>query len=233
MKFGFAIVGLLTTCLSLPVMAATLKLSPDVNLLVIDGKKVSGSLFKGSNGLELVNGQHQILFRVEKPVRYGSRDEEMYSSAPLIANFNSTGSDIITISLPKIVTKAEAARFDKNPSFTLVNEKGQTIDSVQDKLTLQGLVIAADLELEMAKYNTSGSTASVPSLAQVTVINSVGYPQAATMPPVTTTRTPVPQTSVTLKGETAEEEMLQYWYQRADKETRKRFLDWANKNSGK
>lgn len=232
MKFGFAVVGLLTTCLSLPTMAATLKLPQEVNLLVIDGKKVSGSLFKGSKGLELVDGHHQILFRVEKPVRYGSRDEDMYSSDALIANFDSTNSDIISISLPRIVTKAEATRFDKNPTFTLVNEKGQTINSVQDKLVLQGLVVAIDLEMEMAKYNAGNSIASIPSLAQISIVNPAGYPPVA-MPPVTTTRTPVPQTSVTLKGETAEEEMLQYWYQRADKETRKRFLDWANKNSGK
>jgi uncharacterized protein YccT (UPF0319 family) len=232
MKFGFAVIGLLATCATMPTMAATLKLSPEINLLVIDGKKVSSSLFKGSTGLELVDGQHQILFRVEKPVRYGSRDEDMYSSDPLIANFDSANSDIITISLPRITTKAEAARFDKNPSFTLVNEKGQTINAVKDKLKLEGLVIAADMEMEMAKYNTGNGVAAIPSLAQITVINPRGYPQTS-MPPVPVTRTPVAQNSVTVKGETAEEEMLQYWFQRADKETRKRFLDWANKNSGK
>lgn len=232
MKFGFAVVGLLTTCLSLSAQAATLKLSPEVDLLVIDGKKVSSSLFKGSKGLELANGQHQILFRVEKPVRYGSSEEEMYSSPALIANFNSTGSEIISISLPRITTRAEASRFDKNIKYTLVNEKGETINSVQDKLKLQGLIIAADLELEMAKYNASNSVASLPSLSQITVVHPQGYPQVA-MPAVQTTRTPVPQTSVTLKGETAEEEMLQYWFQRADKDTRQRFLNWANKNIGK
>lgn len=230
MKFGFAVIGLLTTCLSLPALAATLKLSPEVDLLVIDGKKVSSSLFKGSKGLELVNGQHQILFRVEKPVRYGS-EEEMYTSPPLIANFDSTNSEVISIELPRIMTKADAARFHKNLNYTLVNEKGTKIDSVQDKLILQGLIIAADLELELAKYNASSSVASVPSLAQITLINPTGYNYSQPSMPTGTTRTPVAQTPVTVKGETAEEEMLQYWFQRADKETRIRFLDWANKNN--
>lgn len=235
MKFGFAVVGVLTTCLSLPALSATLKLSPEINVLVIDGKKVSSSLFKGSKGLELADGQHQILFKVEKPVRIGSRDEEMYTSSALIANFDSADSDIISIELPKITTKAEANRFDKSISYRFINEKGQTINSVQDKLNIQGLVIAADYELEMAKYNASGNIASMPELANITVYNptamGMGYPQ--TSMPVTQTKTPVSSNAVTLKGETAEEEMLQYWFQRADSETQKRFLNWANKRAAK
>ena len=233
MKFGFAVVGVLTTCLSLPALSATLKFSPEINLLVIDGKKVSSSLFKGSKGLELTDGQHQILFKVEKPIRIGSRDEEMYTSSTLIANFDSTNSDIVSIELPKITTKSEANRFDKNISYRFVNEKDQTINSVQDKLVIQGLVIATDYELEMAKYNAGNNIASIPVLANIVVYNPtmMGYPQNSM--PVTQTKTPVSQNAVTLKGETAEEEMLQYWFQRADSETQKRFLNWANKRATK
>ena len=34
---------------------------------------------------------------------------------------------------------------------------------------------------------------------------------------------------VTVQGENAAEQMLQYWFQQADKETRQRFLKWAEK----
>ncbi|WP_296027720.1 DUF2057 family protein, partial [uncultured Aggregatibacter sp.] len=34
---------------------------------------------------------------------------------------------------------------------------------------------------------------------------------------------------VTLQGENVAEQMLQYWYQQADKETQARFIDWAKK----
>ena len=45
--------------------ATTLRLSTDVDLLVLDGKKVSSSLLRGSDSIELDNGPHQLVFRVE------------------------------------------------------------------------------------------------------------------------------------------------------------------------
>jgi uncharacterized protein YccT (UPF0319 family) len=34
--------------------------------LVLDGKKVSSSLLRGAESIELENGVHQVVFRVEK-----------------------------------------------------------------------------------------------------------------------------------------------------------------------
>lgn len=53
--------------LPIQVFATTLRLSNDVDLLVLDGKKVSSSLLRGAESIELENGVHQVVFRVEKP----------------------------------------------------------------------------------------------------------------------------------------------------------------------
>lgn len=45
--------------------ATSLRLSNDIDLLVLDGKKVSSSLLRGAESIELENGRHQLVFRVE------------------------------------------------------------------------------------------------------------------------------------------------------------------------
>ncbi|MNO00475.1 hypothetical protein D3C81_2203750 [compost metagenome] len=61
----------------------------------------------------------------------------------------------------------------------------------------------------------------MPSFAQV---------RAGTAPsPLGSTALNAP--TVTLKGENVSEQMLQYWFQQADKDTQKRFLQWANKQA--
>lgn len=53
--------------LPVTVVATTLRLSTDIDLLVLDGKKVSSLLLRGAESIELDNGPHQLVFRVEKP----------------------------------------------------------------------------------------------------------------------------------------------------------------------
>lgn len=64
--------------------ATTLKLSTDID----DGKKVSGSLLKRADSIELNNGAHQIVFRVEKNVRANTREPKLYISPPLVMSFD-------------------------------------------------------------------------------------------------------------------------------------------------
>lgn len=85
MKFGLVVAALLS--ISMPAAATTLKLSPDIDLLVVDGKKMTGSLLKGADSLELDGGQHQLLFKVTKNVRAGQHTQA-YASLPLVASFN-------------------------------------------------------------------------------------------------------------------------------------------------
>ncbi len=67
--------------------ATTLRLSTDVDLLVLDGKKVSSSLLRGADSIELDNGPHQLVFRVEDDSSFNS-EERLYISPPLVVSFN-------------------------------------------------------------------------------------------------------------------------------------------------
>ena len=54
MKFGLVVAALLS--ISMPAAATTLKLSPDIDLLVVDGKKMTGSLLKAPTALNWMAG---------------------------------------------------------------------------------------------------------------------------------------------------------------------------------
>lgn len=66
MKAGLA-TAVIALAMPVCVFATTLRLSSDIDLLVLDGKKVSSSLLRGADSIELDNGPHQVVFRVEKP----------------------------------------------------------------------------------------------------------------------------------------------------------------------
>lgn len=66
MKTG-ALATFLALCLPVTVFATTLRLSNEVDLLVLDGKKVSSSLLRGAESIELENGPHQLVFGWKKP----------------------------------------------------------------------------------------------------------------------------------------------------------------------
>lgn len=74
MKTGI-VTTLIALCLPVSVFATTLRLSTDVDLLVLDGKKVSSSLLRGADSIELDNGPHQLVFRVEKTIHLSNSEE--------------------------------------------------------------------------------------------------------------------------------------------------------------
>ncbi len=85
MKFGLVVAALLS--ISMPAAATTLKLSRTSTCWWSTARKMTGSLLKGADSLELDGGQHQLLFKVTKNVRAGQHTQA-YASLPLVASFN-------------------------------------------------------------------------------------------------------------------------------------------------
>lgn len=217
MKFGLVVAALIS--ISMPAAATTLKLSPDIDLLVVDGKKMTGSLLKGADSLELDGGQHQLLFKVTKTLHSGQH-AQTYVSLPLIATFNTQKISQVAIEIPRIENDRDAQRFDKTLNYLVVDKGGNALPFKQDVLHPDSVTFNADLEKVMTDYNRQNRPASVPTFVQTNAGNAPVSPQA---------NSPLNAPTVTLKGENVSEQMLQYWFQQADKETQKRFLRWANK----
>jgi len=199
MKLYKVITGLVIMLIVSSAQATTLKLSADIDLLVLNGHKISGSLLKGADGLELERGEHQLLFRVEKSIQPLAHGPVLWVSAPQIVTFT-TRSGTVAIQLPTITTLREARAFDKHPQYILLNENGDEIASRRDSLS-----VPADRNYEkaMLDYNLNGRIASVPRFAQ--------------------------QSNTTLNqdvamGRTPAERVLHLWYQQVDAATRQRFI---------
>lgn len=107
MKTGI-VTTLIALCLPVSVFATTLRLSTDVDLLVLDGKKVSSSLLRGADGIELDNGPHQLVFRVEKTIHLSNSEERLYISPPLVVSFNTQLINQVNFRLPRLENEREA-----------------------------------------------------------------------------------------------------------------------------
>jgi len=204
MKLSLVVTGLTVLLVSATCQAITLKLDPQIDLLVLDGRKISGSLLKGADSLELERGQHQFLFRVEQ-LRDAHKDASLrYQSAPMIVTFNAQVKTI-TIRLPALETRRERHHFDRTLNFQLVDEHGQAIDIRRDRLPLSD---ESDMEKAMILYNRNGQVASVPQFAAV-------RDGASATPPVEAEFVWVDE---------AQSPTIKEWFHRFDQATRQQFM---------
>lgn len=167
MKFGLVVAGLLGISLSVSAAATTLKLSPDIELMMVDGKQMTGSLLKGADSLELNDGQHQLLFKVTKSVRKEPRSQVLYTSPVQIVVFNSQNVSTVTIELPRIENEQDAQRFDKVPNYKILGNHGKSLAIKHDILLLKTSSNENGLEKIVADYNAQNHQASVPALAHL------------------------------------------------------------------
>lgn len=209
MKLRLICSGMFALLCATSCYATTLRLDPNIDLLVLDGRKISGSLLKGADGLELDNGEHQLLFRVEKPLDASHHNaKRSYISAPLIVTFVASAKSI-SIRLPALENLHDRRLFDKNSAYTLVDEKGQLVASRRDRLPLLDGQ-QTDLEKALMAYNRNGQVASVPRFAEPPAQN------------VRQEKFPVDVVGANMPTE----RLLQLWFHQVDSATRQRLVSW-------
>ncbi|WP_435929761.1 curli synthesis inhibitor [Dryocola sp. BD613] len=198
--------------------ATTLQLSTDIDLLVLDGKKVSSSLLKGADSIELDNGAHQIVFRVEKNVRANAREQRLYISAPLVVSFDTKQISQVNFNLPRIENEKECEVFDNTPHLQLLDGSAVVIPIRLDVLTTTSTPQGSDYENDTQRYNKAGKIASMPQFAIMMADDSALLSRTSELdPPVR-------------PSETLTEQRLKYWFAQADKATRERFLRWVKEH---
>lgn len=167
MKVCHALVALASLSLMASASATSLKLSPDVDVLVIDGKQMTGAILKGADSLELDGGQHQILFQVSKNLHSVTQATPLpYHSPALIVTFNAKSNRSVSFVLPQLNNEKDAVQFNQHMNYQLVDEQGHQIPSQRDVLSMFNPAHAADAEKLMMTYNLSGARAAVPLFAK-------------------------------------------------------------------
>lgn len=215
MKTGI-VTTLIALCLPVSVFATTLRLSTDVDLLVLDGKKVSSSLLRGADSIELDNGPHQLVFRVEKTIHLSNSEERLYISLHwwlvLIPS-----SSTVNFRLPRTENEREANHFDAAPRLELLDGDATPIPVKLDILAITSTAKTIDYEVEVECYNKSAKRASLPQFATMMADDSTllsGVSELDAIPP---------------QSQVLTEQRLKYWFKLADPQTRNTFLQWAEK----
>ncbi|ELV8644237.1 TPA: DUF2057 domain-containing protein [Vibrio vulnificus] len=193
--------------------AVTLHVPDDVTLFVANGQKakLSGSLFASSKTIELPNGENQIVFQYEPYFSQGN-DRIGVESNVIIAKFSANDTDLNFV-LPKYRDHRVAEQEIKQMQWQLVDEQGAAVTKSEDKLVKSGMQIGRDYAREAADYNQTGGIAAIGTAVSVATIKTE---------PVANVETKVKA------GDNTAEEMLHFWYDKADEATKARFKAYIN-----
>jgi hypothetical protein len=210
-------IALLSTIIVAPHVLADVEIQvpSSVDILAVNEAKpdLDGSLFSSYKTLTVPDGQNQIVFQYQLAFDKGN-DREFVDSDAIIATFSATDA-ALTFDMPKYRNTAEAKKGLEKLDWKLVDENQNAISVKQDKLIKDGMQIGRKYPQEAKEYNQKGG------IAALTVGASAGA--AAVAQPVT-----LPAKIDGNAANTAEE-MLYFWYEKADAETKQKFKDYVNK----
>ncbi|MEZ9548196.1 MULTISPECIES: DUF2057 family protein [Vibrio] len=187
-----------------------------VEVLAVNEAKpaLEGGFFSSSKTITVPDGVNQIVFKYQLAFSQGN-DREFVDSDTIIATFDATDT-ALTFDMPKFRNTNEAKKGLQNLDWKLVDENQNAISVKQDKLIKDGMQIGRKYPQEAKEYNQKGG------IAALTVGASAGA-AAVVVQPVT-----LPAKIDGNAANTAEE-MLYFWYEKADAETKQKFKDYVNK----
>ena len=153
MKFLAPLLCLLLGSFSSAAEAISFRLNPEMNLLVLDGHALPGSLLKGADSIELNRGQHQILFTID----------QQKNSPAFIITFNAQGQRVNVV-FPASAGPGEIQKqVTSTTRFRVVDENNHDVPAIQDHLLLPPGV---DYVAEMTAYNHLKRKASVEKFTE-------------------------------------------------------------------
>lgn len=192
----------------------TISIPDTINVLVVNdaSPKLEGGFFSASKTLTLPDGENQILFQYQPYFDQGN-DRVILESDPLVGTFNASNTKL-EFALPKYRNENQARKQISHVEWSLVDESGNMLETKQDKLVKDGFQLGRNHQIELAEYNRQGGVAALSTVAAT----------AAVAAPASKA-TPAPTTQV--DSNTAEE-MLHFWYNKADAETQARFKAHIN-----
>ncbi|MEZ8720908.1 DUF2057 family protein [Vibrio pomeroyi] len=215
-------IALLSTIIAAPQVLADVTIevpsSADalVEVLAVNEAKpdLEGGFFSSSKTITVPDGVNQIVFKYQLAFSQGN-DREFVDSDTIIATFDATDTTV-TFDMPKFRNTNEAKKGFQNLDWKLVDENQNAISVKQDKLIKDGMQIGRKYPQEAKEYNQKGG------IAALTVGASAGA-AAVVAQPVT-----LPAKIDGNAANTAEE-MLYFWYEKADAETKQKFKEYVNK----
>jgi len=191
--------------------AVTIEVPDTVEVLIANDTKpeLSGGFFSATKTLTLPDGENQILFTYNPYFDQG-KDRIILESDPIIGTFTAKDAEL-QFELPTYRNEHEGSKKIRNVEWSLNDNNGNEVAVKQDKLVKDGMQIGRNLQIELAEYNRKGGIAALSTAVAVPV----------TLP------AQIPAKDGKASDNTAEE-MLHFWYSKADAETQARFKNYIN-----
>ena len=194
--------------------AATFEIVRPYTLLLLDGQPAKSSMVNSKQQITLPAGQHQLVLQFEGSFRDQS-DSRLIRGEPLVFNLDMQADDNIAINFTYPRNYREAERFLEQQKLQVINKKPGSTAKV-DYFVLpqkEGLQIGRDYQQELTDLGKAFQQTSTPTSAAAAAT-------AAVVAESKTGSAPVAKNVQTL-------EMLKYWYNQADIQTRKDFQHWV------
>jgi len=197
-----------------------LQLADGVRLLAADGEEVESERLLGTDShFRMDNGTHQLLVEYEAELVSGGDEVELETSDSFILLFSASDRSL-RLSVPEIRSLSEFRTFDDGGDWRLRDADGTDHPFKLDRLVKEGFQLGRDYERELELYNSSGAAAAYRSTPEQVF---TGSPQAPG-------RSSGEQAAVVPSSDQAlVRQMLIYWYNQADPDTRQQFRSWLSR----
>ncbi|WP_432472258.1 YccT family protein [Amphritea sp. HPY] len=188
--------------------SVVIELGPGVVLLAANGDSIEEGVKNVSNTI-LPNGINQLVVHYEAEIKIASSEYEIENSKSYVIVFDQVNQNL-TLSAPHIKTQRELDRFNVNGDWQLADKSNLAVQYKADVLKKEGFQLNRDYQRELEEFNLSNSPAAIR-------FKSRPYESSADST----------QSEQSGRSEMAGK-MLEFWYMKADAETRASFKAWIN-----
>ncbi|SER15355.1 hypothetical protein SAMN03080615_04127 [Amphritea atlantica] len=196
-----------------------------ISIIAVNGVEVESDSLIGNNvSATLANGISQILVNYSAEIE-SSGDLEIETTNPHVIVFNAKDTHV-QLSAPEITRLSDFDEFDKGQQWKLADSSGHVISYQSKPLIKEGFQLSRDYASELQRFNQSGDALSINSFASIN--------RSSIRSPINNTASGVRINTLSNKSVdnsgpvNLPEELLQYWYLKADADTRERFKSWIS-----
>ncbi len=205
-------------CLPTQTLAdVTLDLPKGLDIVALNGKNA-----RISKEAVLPNGINQLVVKFTGEFGSSRNNADLFSSDVFVVRF-AAQNEKLRFQIPEMKNERHLRAFNKDPDIHIMRKDGGEITAQVAKLEKEGFVFLRDYEQELKEFNRSGSPAVVrfnqdamTSGERVNSAISASEEMSITAPARAKNRTD----DASMAGK-----MLRYWFEQADEETRREFLE--------
>lgn len=187
----------------------TLNIPRPYAIYLVDGKDHKGF----GHSLQFAEGDHQVVMRFEG--NYSTKnDTRMVNAEPLVVNFKTNGQEQLTFNLPVLRDAIQAREFVKAQKLNLIDEQTKAVKDAD-------IFVMPKKEGFQLDRNYQDELLALGKAYHQPVFHEDGTISAADGTQITNG-----SANVSDNKQIQTLEMMKYWYNRADPQTRKAFQYW-------